>query len=78
MFTRGETMKRRFSVLALVGLMGTTGCATFRVNQYRHELRAKWANKVAPDFELTALDGGKIALHDLRGKPVLLAFWAHG
>jgi peroxiredoxin len=30
---------------------------------------------IAPDFELTALDGSKVSLAALRGKPVLLFFW---
>jgi peroxiredoxin len=30
----------------------------------------------APDFTLRALDGGEVTLSDLRGKPVVLEFWA--
>lgn len=32
--------------------------------------------EAAPDFELQALDGSKLKLSDLRGKAVLLNFWA--
>jgi cytochrome c biogenesis protein CcmG/thiol:disulfide interchange protein DsbE len=31
---------------------------------------------VAPDFTLTALDGQPVRLNDLRGRPVLINFWA--
>lgn len=33
-------------------------------------------NKPAPAFALTALDGTRLSLADLRGKPVVLNFWA--
>ena len=33
-------------------------------------------NEVAPNFRLSDTDGGTITLSDLRGKPVLLNFWA--
>ncbi len=46
------------------------GCA-----QTRLDLR--WKNKPAPDFELTALDGGKVRLASYFGRPVLLTFWGH-
>lgn len=32
--------------------------------------------KVAPDFELAKLDGTKVKLSDLKGKKVILNFWA--
>ena len=32
--------------------------------------------QTAPDFELTALDGSRLRLSGLRGRPVLLNFWA--
>ncbi|MDP2932262.1 MAG: TlpA disulfide reductase family protein [Chloroflexota bacterium] len=34
------------------------------------------SNSAAPDFKLADLNGNTVALSDLRGKPVLLNFWA--
>ena len=32
--------------------------------------------KAAPEFRLKSFDGGEVALADLKGKPVVLNFWA--
>jgi len=37
--------------------------------------RAPSASDQAPDFTLNALDGGKVTLSSLRGKPVVIDFW---
>ena len=34
--------------------------------------------RMAPDFELTDLDGAPIRLAELRGRPVIVNFWASG
>ena len=36
------------------------------------------AGKLAPDFQLSNLDGQSISLSDFRGKPVLVNFWRSG
>lgn len=58
----------------VMALLGLTGCAGIAEQQYTGRVK----NKLAPDFELTALDGAKVRLSDQRGKPVLVAFFAYG
>ena len=43
--------------------------------QKNHEIIKQLLGCSAPDFETTAIDGDKIALHNLRGKVVVLNFW---
>jgi len=40
------------------------------------EVRIPGVTEKAPDFSLAALEGGETALFDLRGRPVMLNFWA--
>ena len=37
---------------------------------------AAWLGKPAPDFQISFLDGPMVSLSDLRGRPVMLDFWA--
>lgn len=44
---------------------------------------ASWAaapltGKPAPEFSVTLMDGRVVSLNGLRGKPVLVNFWASG
>ena len=49
-----------------------SGCAgSGAASEYGPEI-----GKLAPDFTLKGLDGQEVSLSDLRGKPVLLNFWA--
>lgn len=56
-------------VMILTSGLLITGCAT------GSEPTAT-VGKAAPDFELQNLDGQSISLSDLKGKPVLINFWA--
>ena len=47
-----------------------------RVEEKRQELAKEFTQEPAPDFELVALDGQSYRLSDMRGKVVLINFWA--
>ncbi len=70
-------MKRMVCTGLTLMILTSAGCSMWREARIKWQM-GKMKNKMAPDFELTALDGGKVRLSDLRGKPVLLAFWAGG
>ncbi len=70
------------AVLSLLGLLlsGWVGYSFFRA--YRAASGGgsssfdEWQGVEAPDFSVTTLDGQKIQLSDLRGRPVIVDFWA--
>ncbi len=39
-------------------------------------LKVPKIGQLAPDFTLPTLDGGKVSLHDYRGKKVIVFMWA--
>lgn len=46
------------------------------MKQLREELKKKMIDEIAPDFTLVNLDGETVKLSSLRGKTVVLDFWA--
>lgn len=73
--TRTEKdMKRPVAMLFALSLVALTGCEAMMMRHITSRLK----KNPAPDFELTALDGETVRLSELRGKPVLLSFWAFG
>ncbi|MFZ5482181.1 MAG: cytochrome c-type biogenesis protein CcmH [Myxococcota bacterium] len=71
-------MKVRGWVLA-VGLAIVLPLVAVLANGFRFDPRAidsPLVEKAAPDFALTSIDGQPFKLSDLRGKPVVVNFWA--
>lgn len=73
--------------LSMVGLIISIGFGTLYYQGYRALKKAmeergsrpsatEWQGVVAPDFTVTALDGRKLTLSELKGKRVVLDFWA--
>jgi len=52
------------------------GIHASRRNRANGPSKGQLMGNLAPDFELPGLDGKKLKLSDLRGKAVLLNFWA--
>ncbi len=70
----------RFRVVALLVLLADLGWAWYTRTPaealYRGRPPAPMAGFPAPDLVLPTLDGGQARLGDLRGRPVILNFWA--
>jgi thiol-disulfide isomerase/thioredoxin len=64
-----------FFVAAIVAAMLFAGLRTARNNRANGPANGLIGN-LAPDFDLQTLDGKNLKLSDLRGKAVLLNFWA--
>jgi peroxiredoxin len=77
-------MKRIYKTALVIGILlglavafnvGGSACSTLS-SQYGLADEAPNVGRRAPDFILPGLDGVKIKLSDLRGKPVVVNFWA--
>lgn len=66
-------MKKAAAFILLLGLLGYAFWNAFGQKEERVGLDK---GSIAPDFELTALDGSAFKLSELRGKKVILNFWA--
>ncbi len=65
-----------FFIAAIVAVMLFAGIRMARDNRANGPAKGQLIGNLAPDFELPALDGKNLKLSDLRGKAVLLNFWA--
>ena len=63
-------MSKVYAALSLALIACSAGCRA----THPHRMPAG----PVPDFELSALDGGSVRLSDLRGRPVVVAFFAYG
>jgi thiol-disulfide isomerase/thioredoxin len=65
-----------FFIAAIVAAMLFAGIRMARNNRANGPVKGQLMGNLAPDFELPGLDGKNLKLSDLRGKAVLLNFWA--
>jgi cytochrome c biogenesis protein CcmG, thiol:disulfide interchange protein DsbE len=81
MTTRGRgvdlrRLPRRFLVYAALLPFVVLGAAAFALSLRVGPMSPTTIGSEAPDFSLTDLDGNEVRLANLRGRPVVVNFWA--
>lgn len=75
--TLTEKKPRRASIWIFVAMFAAVGIVLALLAwAVRTKSAPPLASGVAPDFSLTTFDGQEIRLSELRGKPVIINFWA--
>ncbi len=81
--TRREHRRRRARkilgtvAVLVVGLaISFAACSGIRSMGEQSAIESVWLGKPCPDFAFRTVDGREVRIHDLRGKRVLLNFWA--
>ena len=69
----GRWIRLGFVLAILAGIAGLLAYGFSRDSRY---IQSPLVAKDAPSFTLALFDGGTLALKDLRGKAVLVNFWA--
>lgn len=71
-----KDMPQAKSMFAKVRAAGPTSALAEQAKGFIHEIEHLQVGMIAPDFVTKTLDGKDLALKSLRGKAVLLNFWA--
>lgn len=75
--TLTEKKPRRASIWVFVGMFAAIGIVLVLLAwAVQTKSAPPLASGVAPDFSLTTFDGQELRLSELRGKPVIINFWA--
>ncbi len=72
----GEIASLKSQVSSVQGQLAGAQARSAQVEQQLTALEGGQIGNLAPRFQLTGLDGRVVSLSDLRGRPVMLNFWA--
>lgn len=67
---------RTVAMLGLLAAAAPAACSQWELRGRTSAMEEAWLGKMSPEFAFTTLDGESVRLGDLRGRRVLLTFWA--